>query len=412
MLNTLEEIQNNGIVNRFKEIAQSYGLYGIYVNWQPGGLNDGGIYFICGFDSSKITGTDIDMFQILENQRRNHGYICTDITAFKVNGKHPFMLHCDFINHCHLLDALKNAYSHAGVKLPNKISASSAEAIRMTWANFTNSTKDASLRKEYEKMLTYAIKVSDPSVKSKKTKYIENGCYDSERGKLFNWLKRHFLKHKNEVSLPHLITHAGRINSAKILYKNYDKIRQELEKKPEIIYSFSKQRGRILEVADSEGYGSKQDNDRRFFMLYYPFYASKEIEEMIQKINYPTEFNRTLSEIDPYGYGTEHIIIPVQYYDMFKKSCDECGLKFCIDRSSYDTIGGGIAIAFCTADSARAYSFLNGIIETSEDYRLEKPPNNERHIRSQSFETMKQELKNAGFKEISNSRMKDEIEER
>ena len=38
MLDSMQEIKSNPFINRLTDIAQSYGVSGVYVNWNPGGL--------------------------------------------------------------------------------------------------------------------------------------------------------------------------------------------------------------------------------------------------------------------------------------------------------------------------------------------------------------------------------------
>lgn len=377
MLDTLQEIQNNGVVNRFKEIAESYGLYGVYVNWIPGGLNEDCVYFVCGLDKNKVLNENIDMFQIIENQNRSKGYVPIDAAAFPLTGKHPFMTHYNIIEYCHKLDAVQKVYKHFNKRIPSKLPASLIKTMGMTWENFTNRNKAPALRKEYEKVLEYAIKTEEESFNKnnpnyKKEQYILNGYYDTGKNKLQNWFKMHFSKHKNQVTTSHLLTQPGRINRAEILFKDYKAMKKALDARPDILYSFSSVHGGILKVADSEGYGSKEKNDKRTYTLYYSSVNAKDIEEMIQKINHPVEFDRKLTEIDPSGSGTEHIVIPIDYYDMFKQNCDANGVKFCIDRSFHSTIGNGIAVIFSADDSKKAYEFLTGILKASERFKLKE----------------------------------------
>lgn len=400
MLDTLQEIQENSLVNNFKEIAEKFGIYGTYVNWQPGGLNEGGVYFVCGLDKDKVCDRNIDMHKILENQAKSKGLVSTDVAALRITGDYPFMLHHDFLEHCYKLDTVKKVYNYLNLPIPSKISNDSINFLRMDWWNFTDSSKPLSARKGYEKMLSYVVKVEaegkderDP--KYKKNKYILDGYYDTGKGKIYNWFKKHFIRHKNNVTLSHLVSQSMNIGSSRISYRNYDKMKKALNERPDILYSFTKMKGGRLDIGENEGFGSEKANDSRHYTLYYSTVYAKDIEEMIQKINYPTEFNRTIDEIDPYGYGTEHVIIPADSYNIFKEDCEKLGVKFCIDKSLYEAVGGGVAIAFSTADSAKAYKVLNDIVRVAETLTLKDPV-----ISDSSFESKIKSMEADGFKRI------------
>lgn len=406
MLNTLQEIQKNGFVNRFTEIASDFGLYGTYVNWQPGGINGGGVFFVCGLDKDKILSRDIDMRQILNNQRKNGGLVRTDVVAFKLSGQHPFMAHYRIVNYFQKVETIRKSYEHFNKPIPVEMPNDLIETMEMTWNNFANKDKPLALRMEYENMLKYTIETSarmddknDPEYK--KNHFKNEGYYDTGRGKLYNWYKKHFVKHKNEVSLPHLLSCSKEIGTASILYKNYGSIKQALDARPDILYNFSKVQGMVLDVADTEGFGSKENNDRRYYRLSFDSVYTKDIEEIIQSHDYPEEFNRTIEEIDPHGIGVEHIIVPTHYVDMLRDFCKEDGVKFCIDRTAIATVGGGTPIAFCVTDSAKMYANLKGIADSSEHYHLKPLAENKQQTKEFSIDREIERLKNMGYEQIN-----------
>ena len=377
MLNSLQEIKENPIANRFSEIANAYGVRGVYVNWQPGGLNTGGVYFVCGLDASKF-GRDIDMFRIIENERKGYGDICTDARAFRIDGQQPLMVHRHIVNYCQQLDTLQKVYGYFNRPIPEKISPGTVEIMKMTWENFTNTSKSMAARKDYEKMLEVSIATVEKnydksSPEYKQREYLIKGYYDTDRGKIYNWAKKHFSKHKNEVSLTHLVNHAGRISNATVTYSHYQAVRDALSKRPDILYNFSDVRGDILAVKDGEGYGSKEKNDRRYYTLHYPSVCSKDIENILHEIAYPEEFHRTIDEVDPYGYGTEHVVVPDDYFNVFRSLCKENGVKLCIDHSIHSTIGGGVPVAFSAKDSAKTFAMLKATVDVYEKDILLKP---------------------------------------
>lgn len=378
MLDSLQEIQSNPITNRFLDITSSYGIHGTYVDWQPGGLNSGGIYFVCGLDPSKILNQNIDIYQIIENRRKSLGDIQTDAQAFKINGEQPLMVHRHIVNYCQQLDALQKIYSYLNQSIPKTMAPETIDLLKMTWRNLTDVTKPIRVRQNYEKVLrnsvaTIAKKLDKSSSEYKEKQYLSSGYYDTGKGKFYNWRKMHFAKYKNEVTLQHLLNHAGRINSAIINYSSYKAVRQALDRRPDILYNFSEVKGGVLNVENGEGYGSEEKNDRRFYTLRYPAVYSKDVERIILEVDYPKEFHRNLDEIDPSGYGIEHIVVPDEYFGTFRSLCENHEVQICIDHSAYSTITGGIPVAFSAVNSPKAYAMLKSAIKVFENDRVLRP---------------------------------------
>ena len=378
MLDSLQEIQSNPITNRFLDITSAYRIHGTYVNWQPGGLNSGGIYFVCGLDSSKILNQNIDIYQIIDNRRKSIGDIRTDAQAFKINGEQPLMAHRNIVTYCQQLDALQTIYGYLDQPIPTTMAPETVDLLKMTWRNLTDVTKPIGVRQNYEKILrdsvaTIAKKFDRTCSEYKEKQYLNNGYYDTGKGKFYNWKKMHFAKYKNEVSLQHLLDHAGRINSAIINYSSYNAVRQALERRPDILYNFSEVKGGVVHVENGEGYGSKEKNDRRFYTLRYPAVYSKDVERIILEVDYPKEFYRNLDEIDPSGYGIEHIVVPDEYFDTFRSLCENHDVKICIDHSFYSTITGGIPVAFSAINTPKTYAMLKSSMKVFENDKVLKP---------------------------------------
>lgn len=377
MLDSMQEIKSNPFVNRLADIARSYGVNGVYVNWTPEGLNNGGIYFVCGLDNSKICNRNLDMLKIIENDNKSIGEIRTDIRAFRLDGQQPLIAHRNVVNYCQQLDTLQNVYRYVGKPIPVKMSPGTVELMRMTWKNFANETKSPAARRDYEKMIRASVEVVDKnydtsSPEYKKRAYLSAGYYDTDRGKLYNWFKKSFVKHKNEVSLTHLVNHAGSINKATITHSSYQKVKDALNNRPDILYHFSDVRGEVLKVKDDEGFGSKEKNDRRYYTLHYPSVYFKDIENILHQIDYPNEYSKSITDIDPEGVGTEHVVVPDEYFEVFRKICEKEGVNLCIDHSAHSTIMGGIPVAFSAKDSAKAFSILNAAVKVYEGNTLEK----------------------------------------
>ena len=371
MLVTMQKVRENPIVNRFESIAQSYGVHGSYIEWHPNGLNEGGIYFVCGLDKSQTDIGNINIQKIFDNMKNCGGDIRTDVSAFKIDNQHPLMAHSCIVNYCQQLNTLKNVYEHFHEKIPEKMDPKIIEIMDVSWRHFANPEKPLNAKFAHEKTLRQAIDIVkknlDPSSPEyKKYQYIANGYYDFGRGKLYNWAKMNFAKHKNEVTLSHLVNHAGNINFATINYASYPHVKAALEQRPNILYHFSEVRGNVLEVSGEDGYGSKEKNDRRYYTLHYPAVHTKEIEKILLELDYPKEFHRTPEEIDPHKYGIEYMVVPDDYFKMFRDLCDKHNIKICIDRSAQDTICGGIPVAFSAEHSVKTYEILKSSIKAFE----------------------------------------------
>ena len=158
MLDTIQEIKENPIVNRFTEIAESYGVTGVYVNWQPGGANEGGLYFVCGLDKSQFAGGKIDVLQIIENEEKSIGDVRIDARAFRINGRQPLMIHSEIVNYCQQLDTLQNVYSYVGHPIPECVDPGTIDLMEMTWRNFTDASKSFAAKKDYEQFKKWLYK--------------------------------------------------------------------------------------------------------------------------------------------------------------------------------------------------------------------------------------------------------------
>lgn len=372
----MTEIKKNPMVNRFEDISRSYGVSGIYVSWLPSGLNEGGSYFLCGLDAATLASRDIDMNKILNNMMASNGHIRTDVTAFKIDGRQPLMVHRDIVNYCKQLDILKNVYAYFGKPIPSNIDSGVIEVMKMAWEHFLEPNQSAERRCAHENSLKASIEVAEKGINKnspeyKKHNYLDKGYYDSGRGKVYNWVKMHFFKHKNEVSLEHLVNHAGRINFATVSYASFPDFKKAMENRPDILYHVSDIRGEILDIRPEDGFGSDKNNDRRFYTVHYPTAHTKDVENILLKINYPEEFSRTLADIDPGNYGTEFAVIPDEYFDAFRSLCKQNRINLCIDQTTRATFYGGIPVAFSAQHSAKVYNMLTA---TARVYENDAPP--------------------------------------
>lgn len=395
----MAEIKKNPMVNRFEDIARTCGVSGLYVSWLPGGLNEGGSYFLCGLDAATINSRDIDMNRILDNMMKSDGHIRTDITAFKIDGRQPLMVHRDIVNYCKQLDVLKNVYAYFGKPIPSDIDPGVIEVMKMAWDHFLEPDQSVERRCAHENSLKASIEIASTGINKNSSEYKEHnykskGYYDSGRSKLYNWIKRHFFKHKNEVSLEHLVNHAGRINFATVSYASFPKFKKAMENNPDILYHVSDVRGEILSVRPEDGFGSVENNDRRFFTIHYPVTHTKDIEKILLKINYPEEFERSLADIDPGGYGTEFAVIPDEYFDAFRSLCKQNKIKLCIDQTTRATFYGGIPVAFSAQHSAKVYNMLTATARVYEnDITPRMIPDNELSASSRYSEIVEPPLK-------------------
>ena len=376
MLNSITEINSNPIVNKLTGISGFYGINGAYVLWRPGGLNEGGYFFLCGLDPSITNPKNVDMNQVLDNIMLSHGHIRTDIAAFRIDGQAPLMVHRDIVNYCKQLDVLQGVYGYFGKPIPTSMDPEIIKIMDIAWRKFLDPQSSPHTKAAHEKSLKNAVQIADQgyhrdSPRHKEYEYINKGYYDSGRGKIYNWAKKRFAKHKNQVSLEHLVNHAGRVNFASVTYATFPEFKKAMNNRPDILYHVSELRGDILDVPPEDGFGSQENNDRRFYTIHYPAANTKDVEKILLKINYPEEFNRSLANIDPNGYGIEHVIIPDEYFDAFRNLCNQNKINICIDQSARATVYGGIPVAFSAQHSAKAYNMLSA---TARVFEADAPP--------------------------------------
>lgn len=376
MLTSIDDIRSNPILNRFDEIVKSYGVNGAYVNRLPNGLNEGGLYFLCGLDNSTFERQSFDMNTIFDNMMSTDGHIRTDITAFKIDGRQPLMVHRDIVNYCKQLDVLKSVYAYFGKPIPGDIDPGIVEMMQMMWKHFLEPNQSAKKRCAFKNSLKNSIEIAAKGRNKNapeyhKYSYLDKGYYDSGRGKVYNWVKKHFFKHKNEVSLEHLVNHAGKINFATVSYASFPAFKKAIESRPDILYHVSDVRGSVLDVAPEDGFGSAESNDRRFYTVHYPVTHTKDIEKILLKIDYPDEFSRTLTDIDPGNFGIEFAVIPDEYFGAFRSLCTKNNIKLCIDQTCRATFYGGIPVAVSAQYSAKVYNMLT---QLSGVFEREIPP--------------------------------------
>ena len=66
------------------------------------------------------------------------------------------------------------------------------------------------------------------------------------------------------------------------------------------------------------------------------------------------------------------MIVPDEYFEMFRDICEDNNIQICIDLTSRDTIYGGIPVAFSAEHNTKAYAILKSTMKSFEDYHAPK----------------------------------------
>ena len=332
MVNSLDDVRNNDYLNRFVEIANSYGLEGIYVSYHTSQSLQNEIFFVCGANRERVHAQDLNVEDLTAKRQKLCHLHDPHLAAFKITGNDPLLTHRSIVDYCQTSEFLIQLYNDFGQPLPDTISVGVTDALKMAHFNATNPALDSTTRAAYKKDIKdilESLEKQDP-LKS------DNRRRQPARTSTFaRWFKKNLLPPSNKVSLDQLVMECKDITTVGVHISDADKVGKALNAHPEILYWMADEPvGRKLNCPDNQGYGSKKANDQRFIALSFDREYSAEVTGIINRVEHPEAYQSSPQELMSKYSFVQQISIQAKDYDAYVSAMKSRGIRFCIKDSS------------------------------------------------------------------------------
>jgi hypothetical protein len=192
--------------------------------------------------------------------------------------------------------------------------------------------------------------------------------YDSSKGKLANFFRKHFSKHPSCVSINHLSAVNSNVETIFIRYEYKDAIVKALDDAKFIPYSISSQYGEKINARDGEGLGSDELNDTRAFSLSYGKMYSSEVSTIINKILYPDLFVEDFTTLgNKYG-DLIPFSVPSYEYENIVNLLTANNIPFAYGIQKHDILDLDLVVPECYID--KLDNILNRLATERENFRI------------------------------------------
>jgi hypothetical protein len=244
---TLSQVKTNLYLKDLEQVADEYGVYSRFreIHDNPD-INLNGVYFIYGTDEHTVMGDDTDIRSKFNEGFRDKFFFHRDCIIQKLTNQADLATHSEILGnlrHCEFIHRLEDEFN---IQLPGKITVRNLVNLRNSYCAMQNEQitpmARASYREAVKLMMQQELKYHNPSTKEyKNLQYLSRGYYDSSQGRFYNWMRKHFILHKNRVNLAQLSNECLKSTQKYIVNVTYIRaIRKELNKHPEILYNMSK----------------------------------------------------------------------------------------------------------------------------------------------------------------------------
>ena len=342
MIKTLSDVSNNKYINNFMEIIKEYSLFGTYVKYYSAADQQENIYFICGSNEQRVNSDTLNVDALTAAQIKQYEFFNPHVAAFKLTGSDPFLLHQEVVRYCQRAELVNKLYNERKLDLPLVVREDLVETLKMLHDNAANPMLNEVVRSSYSKAITDAIRGQGTPFEITYTKdgepvYYLSKDYDTQKSRFENWKRFNIASERTSVSLEHLILNSDGIDRISVPAANAEKVCNELQKRPEIVFWKSEVLGEKLNVPDAQGYGSSQENDRRFVVFAYDRVYASDVFAIVNQIDRPDAYSLTVKSILAESpQHTQSANVLVSNYETFAEACKRFNVKHCICNNSHN----------------------------------------------------------------------------
>lgn len=382
MFDSIAEISKNKYINSLDKAAEKFGLAGVYMEYEKDTISMySGIYFVFGRDKEKIYSGEVDIRTLAEKGRALGTMYDSSVMYYKLTDCHPFAAHQAIIEQCQHAEFIETLYTEYGRgPAPMAMTYMGLRDAKMLYSNAHNPNIDATARGFYEQALMNVFEYEEswrnPKHKDyKKNMYMETCHYDTTRGKLYNWFKKHFVKYKNKVSLEHLLYTSLSVYRVTIPMRDSKELIKALRKRPDILYWRSKKpSGKAYKFPAGQGYGpTKEDNDTRMIEFAFNSAYSDDINEILDRISFPQGMAIAPEAMIKKAKQVCTLVLPPASYDNFRNLCIANNVPFCIDDKFQSQKGDNLNILVPYEHREMVDAMLSRLSEEKEAFHLRLP---------------------------------------
>lgn len=328
MFETSQEISTNKYISNLVQEASGFGMFGAYVKYTKAeNPENNGIYFICGYDSKIVMDKNMNIEKIYE-QMGNTRTFRSDLHITKITNQSPFNVHQDVMNYClhaSTLRAICNKYNYD--KNLRYVAPTFLTHLEMYYMNSIDKTLPYIEQQRYAKMTEVFLKTEGDR------QFILNG-ETGDGPEVHLRPEKIDKKCSNMVSLEELTYKTLGTAQAITTLDMLPKIKQGLNKHPEILYFQAKPVVAKLKLPDNQGFGSKEANVSTSVMIIYDAFYKKQMDLIFLKAKHPQCFKYSVEDIKAKsnGKGTCSFGISAADIDIIFKEAEARGIPLCIDE--------------------------------------------------------------------------------
>lgn len=334
MINTVEDIKGNQFINNLDTIASEFALHGAYVQYFSHDLQQENIYFVCGREKEAVSDRRLDIDTIINDQKQQPDLFRANIAAFKLTGEDPLLARENFLIYCKNAHLVNRLYSSCDCSIPPVIRVNKLSTLKMLHQNAENPLLPPSTRNGYEHNIKELLNEGSITYKMRTRHTTFPLCYidKTKVDSIKETQTKKSKEHGNMISLEALTMNATSIETITLKPDTAERVCGLIDcLHPEIVYWKSPMFGEEMQCPDNEGYGSKEENDRRFVRLAFEAPYGPTVYKLAFMCDRAEAFQTDPAQMTATFPETIIMItIPDDDYKQLVASCNAFNAKFCI----------------------------------------------------------------------------------
>ncbi len=327
MFDTIQEIAENKFLSNLIALANCHKLYGAFVKYTKAkNPAYNGMYFLVSLSAKNVIDKNLNIEELFRKQCSTLAFDM-NLHITQITNQSPFNVYMDVSNYCLHASSLRGILNYFGYeKNFEYLSIGTITLLEMFYLNSIDSNLKLKVRDKYYRVGQEFL----------------NGMGDIEielNGQSSDKARDHLTPEKldkrcpNMVSMEELLYRTSAVEKMTVTLKMLPKIKEELNKRPEILYFQAKPCVSKLKMPDNEGFGSKEGNTFDGVEILYDAYYSKDIDLIYIRTKFPEIFKYTVAEIKAKSKTNDVCYIGISIADLgrvFEKAYDR-GLPICLD---------------------------------------------------------------------------------
>ncbi len=327
MFDTIQEIAENKFLSNLITLANSHRLYGAYIKYTKA-KNPlyNGMYFVVSLSAKNVTDKSNNIEELYRKQLSSNTFNM-NLHITKISNQSPFNVYMDVSNYCLHASSLRGILNYFGYeKNFEYISIGTVTLLEMFYLNSIDSNLKLNVRDKY-------FRVGQEFLKEMGEIEIAYKGQNPDKARVHMAPEKLDKRCPNMVSMEELLYRTLSVEKITVTLKMLPKIKEELNKRPEILYFQSKPCVSKLKLPNDEGFGSKEGNTFDGVEMLYDAFYSKDIDLIYLRTKYPEIFRYSMAGIKSKSKTNDVCYVGISIADIkrvFDKAYER-GLPICLD---------------------------------------------------------------------------------